>query len=196
MIIRSALDIADHDVSHQRNPVFAWLCAARAAEVCSLGEGRIGGLVQEALVGMGSWCGVSEETPSLAYLRGLDEAVLDQLDADIDFGQFDAFLTHAISCVGHALASVLSVDDQSTAAHESRQAAQAEVSIVKGAYYRKLGSYDSVYRHRSFTRQIKWQSDDLKALGLGVTVEFGDLLARASERGAMLADDIRNDQLI
>jgi hypothetical protein len=124
------------------------------------------------------------------------EAILGELHPDCDFGRFHAFRVGAFSSVGHALAAVIADGDQLVAAQESRQSAQAEVSIVKGAYYRKLGSYSSVYGHRSFIRQIKWQSDDLEILSSGPSAGVEQLLARAIERGTLLADEIRDDRLI
>ena len=53
-----------------------------------------------------------------------------------------------------------------------------------------------VYRHRAFARQIKWQSDDLEFLSSGSSAEVERLLARAIERGTLLADEIRDDRLI
>jgi hypothetical protein len=196
VIIGSALDVATFDIAPEQEPIFAWLCAQRAAEVCRLEDGRISELVQEALAAVGSWYGVSGETSSLVHLRSLHEAILGQVHPDSDFGQFDAFLVHALSSVWHALAAVIADGDQSVVANESRQSAQAEVSIVKGAYYRKQGSYNGVYEHRSVARQIKWQSDDLESLSSGSSAGVEQLLARAIERGTLLADGIREDRLI
>lgn len=196
MIIRSAFDVASFDIAPEQEPIFAWLCAERAAGVCRLDGGRISDLAQEALAAVGSWYGVSGETSSLAHLQSLHEAILGELHPDCDFGRFHAFRVGAFSSVGHALAAVIANGDQLVASQESRQSAQAEVSIVKGAYYRKLGSYSGVYEHRSFARQIKWQSDDLEILSSGSSAGVEQLLARAIERGTLLADEIRDDQLI
>ena len=196
MIIGSAFDVTSFDITSGREPIFAWLCAERSAGVCRLDGGRIGDLAHEALAAVGSWYGVSGETSSLVHLRSLHEAILGQVHPDSDFGQFDAFLVHALSSVWHALAAVIADGDQSVVANESRQSAQAEVSIVRGAYYRKLGSYNGVYEHRAFARQIKWQSDDLESLSSGSSAGVEQLLARAIERGTLLADEIREDRLI
>ena len=196
MIIRSAFDVASFDIAPEQEPIFAWLCAERSAGVCRLDGGRIGDLVQEALAAVGSWYGVSGETSSLAHLRSLHEAILGELHSDCDFGQFHVFRVRAFSSVGHALAAVIADGDQPVAAQESRQSAEAEVSIVKGAYYRKLGSYSGVYEHRSFARQIKWQSDDLEILSSVSSAGVEQLVARAIERGTLLADEIRDDRLI
>jgi hypothetical protein len=196
VIIGSAFDVTSFDITSEREPIFAWLCAERSAGVCRLDGGRIGDLVQEALAAVGSWYGVSGKASSLAHLRSLHEAILGELHPDCDFGQFHVFRVRAFSSVGHALAAVIADGDQLVAAQESRQSAEAEVSIVKGAYYGKLGSYNGVYEHRAFARQIKWQSDDLESLSSGSSPGVEQLLARAIERGALLADEIREDRLI
>lgn len=196
MIIRSAFDVTSFDIAPERESIFAWLCAERSAGVCRLDGGRIDSLVQEVLAAVGSWYGVSGEAPSLAHLRSLHEAILNELHPDCDFGRFHVFRVRAFSSVGHALAAVIADGDQLVAAQESRQSAEAEVSIVKGAYYGKLGSYGGVYEHRAFARQIKWQSDDLEILSSGSSAGVESLLARAIERGALLADEIRDDRLI
>jgi hypothetical protein len=157
VIIRSAFDVAAFGIAPGQEPISAWLCAERVAGVCRLDGGHISDLVQEALTAMGSWYGVPGETSSIARLRSLHDAILDELHPDCDFGQFHTSRVHAFSSVVHALAAVIATGDQPLAVQESRQSAQAEVSIIKGAYYRKLGSYSGVYEHRSFARQIKWQ---------------------------------------
>jgi hypothetical protein len=196
VIIGSAFDVASFDIAPEREPMFAWLCAERSAGVRRLDGGRMGDLVQEALAAVGAWYGISGEASSLAHLRSLHEATLGELHPDCDFGRFHVLRVRAFTSVGYALAAVIAYGDQLVAAQESRQSAEAEVSIVKGAYYGKLGSYGGVYEHRAFTRQIKWQSDDLEILSSGSSAGVEQLLARAIERGALLADEIRDDRLI
>jgi hypothetical protein len=196
VIIGSAFDVAAFDIAPEQEPVFAWLCAERASGVCNLGSGHISELVRESLAAVGSRYGMSRETSSLADLRGLHAAIGGEVHPDSDFGQYDAFLVHAVSSVWHALAAVIADGDQPAASQESRQSARAEVSIVKGAYYRKLGSYGGVYEHPAFARQVKWQSDDLEALSFGPAPGTEQLLARALDRGALLADEIRGGRLI
>jgi hypothetical protein len=196
VIIGSAFDVAAFGISPEQEPIFAWLCAARSAEVCRLDGGRISDLVQEALAAVGSWYGVRGETSSLRELQILQEAILGELNPDCDFGRFHTLRVRALTSVAHALGAVLANGDHLVAEEESRQCAQAEVLIIKGAYYGKLGSYDGVYEHRSFVRQIKWQLDDLEALRAVSSLGTEQLVARAIERGALLADEIREGRLI
>jgi hypothetical protein len=196
VIIRSAFDIVDFEIDSNREPIFAWLCAERAAGVWRSASGLVGDLILDALAAMESRFSDSAQQAPLAYLESRRRAILDQLDPDSDFGPFHQFRMHAASSVAHALAaSTVGADDEAVR-HESTQAALAEISIVKGAFYRARNTYTGVYDHPSFIRQIEWQSDDLRVLSSDSGVATETLLSRSIERGRLLAQEIELDRLI
>jgi len=121
--------------------------------------------------------------------------VLDQLQPDCNFGELHTSKLHAVSCVAHALAAATSSADLDAASAESMQAAGAEVQIVKGAFYLREGSYDGVYNHPSFKRELKWQIDDLAALTASEEAsDLGGLRRRAIDQGSELIDSLLRNE--
>lgn len=196
MTTQSAFDVVQFEVGPEQKPVFVWLCAERAAGVWRLNGGRVGDLLQEALTAVRVWHGVSAERPKVASFRDLHQAVLDELHPDCDFGQFHTFRVEGVALVADALEAVIGDLSEEKMAYLASQAALGEILMIKGAYYMSTGSYDGVYEHRAFLRQIQWQVDDLESLRSGSNNGAEQLLTRAVERGFLLAEEIRQDRLI
>jgi hypothetical protein len=187
LIIRSVLDLVDPPLGTDARAMFASLCAQRAVGVWTPADsGPVADLFRRGLeLAFGP-----PDGSGLESLRSAQRSILDQLNEDSNFGDFHSEKLQAVVSVAHALAACAALDDADLA-HESRQAAQAEIALVKGMYFERIGSYDGVNDHVSLIRQLRWQRGDLAALAEGI--ELDTLRARATAQGQLLNLGVRTD---
>jgi hypothetical protein len=181
MIVNSAFDVATEAVDARGHAVFAALCAQRTMIAWAGCDQAPGPLLREAVDQLFALLGEGPEA-DLDRLRSAHAQLEDELHPDCDFG--DPHLPRMRAVVAVLGAADVALGD----AEGAWEAAKAEIAVVKGLYLERTGSYDGVYDHPTFVRELGWQVADLADLAAGAAI--APLRERAQRDARLLGEEI------
>lgn len=110
------------------------------------------------------WRDLASSAPWREPLQAILRRLLDELHEDCDFGEYHSQRLQAIIAVAHAVGAVIYRDEPPTLLREVTSSAEAEINIVKGAFYQRTGTYKGATDHTSTVRQTGWQLRDMADL--------------------------------
>lgn len=172
---------------------FACCCAERTAELWrKVGDQRISRLVSDTIES--SWAALLGDDAAQTALATQVEGLYAELGEDSAFGPHHSLLFDSIMAVGHAATAVGGISDTEIVAREGMLARKACVTLVKGAYFERHGTYVGSEQYEGFAREEGWQVRDAHDLKSDSSIEsIENLRLRARREATLIVDGVVNN---
>jgi hypothetical protein len=133
-----------------------------------------------------AWSALVAGEPPAATLLDMADRVFATLGEDADFGAHHSLLFDSVVAVGHAATAAAYAASDGDVVGEALLAAKSCVTLVKGAYQERHGTYEGAEWDESVGAERDRQRRDADELGTGEEAELIERLRRRARRESVL----------